>query len=298
MGLSALRNWFGRAPIPPSMLHAPTESRARSSADHSGAIPDSHWTQARIAIASTLWGAGFQLPGGEIETMRLVKPMPLATASDLLLLGAGGGGVAETLAVRLGVTVFGFEADPALVAAASAHLRGNKLARRASVSLWDPAEPELGTQAYHNCFALEPLRGLKMEPLLSAVTDSLKSGGQMILMETVADSALSTREEDVARWASIEQRQPDSLPTEIAITRVLGRLGYEVRAVEDVSQRHVQQALLGWRTLAREIRMKRPEGEDAAALIAEGERWSTRLRLFSDARLRLVRWHVVGRGMS
>jgi len=125
---------------------------------------------------------------------------------------------------------------------------------------------------------------------------ALKPGGQLTLVETVADVPLPPKDHDVVHWARLEHRRPEALPSEIAITRILGRLGFDVRIAEDISTRHVQQALIGWRRLVRAMETERPPLWQTALLVEEAELWLQRLKLFRAKQLRLVRWHGISRG--
>src|ERR1700709_992241 len=50
------------------------------------------WPAPRLALVHQLWGPGFIFPGGEIETLRLARPLGLSAASSLLMMGARSGG--------------------------------------------------------------------------------------------------------------------------------------------------------------------------------------------------------------
>ena len=293
----ALRNWFGRSV--PVELSRPPPLIAKMAEDLEYEPPPEgtpNWPPERLAVADSLWGGGYQLPGGEIEFLRLAKPLGLSAASTLLLVGAGAGGAACALAARLGVWVVGFEADESLVADARQRIGGTKLGKRAQAEVWDPFEPAFERHAYHHGLAIQPLRGGLPEPVLASISGALKPGGQLTLVELVADSPLDARDPDTARWAALERRAPEGVPTETTVTRVLGRLGFDVRVAEDISRRHADQALLGWRTRVRRLEEERPPPREAAALVAEAEFWLVRLRLFRAGALRMVRWHGIGRG--
>ena len=119
-----------------------------------------------------------------------------------------------------------------------------------------------------------------------------------MMMELVADAPLSSADALVAQWARLERRDPKALPTEIAITRVLGRLGYDVRIVEDVSQRFMHQGIMGWRRMVRDLQEGKPGRRKARLVVNEAEIWLIKLRLFREGRLRLVRWHAIGGGLA
>jgi cyclopropane fatty-acyl-phospholipid synthase-like methyltransferase len=292
MAIPAVRNWFGLAP---RLQAGPTPKiqPAGAAPQAEAAGPRPNWTRERLAITDTLWGEGYQSPGGEMETVRLAKPLGFSVASSVLLLGAGAGGAACSLVTQLGVGVSGFEADPDLVAAGMERIAQKNLTKRARIETWDPNEPVFRKAFYHHGLALEPLRGSQPESVLAAIAGALKAGGQLMMTELVADAPLDPA---AAPWARLECRDPASLPTEVAITRILGRLGFDVRAVEDLSERHRRQALAGWRTAVHAMETARPSPEQAMLLVREAELWLLRLRLFQLGRLRLVRWNAIRGG--
>src|SRR4051794_16862170 len=104
MALSAVKNWIGRHMpldlrepdlIPLSALTLPEIVLPNLSR------PAPTWSADRLATTDGLWGDGYQFPGGEIETLRLAKPLGLSAASSLLMLGVGAGGAACSVATQL-----------------------------------------------------------------------------------------------------------------------------------------------------------------------------------------------------
>lgn len=299
MALTAVRSWFGKPPR--FLIQGQEGGEALQSVQPvapppGGAARLPAWSKERIATTDALWGEGYQFPGGEIEALRLAKPLGLSPASSLLLVGAGGGGPACALAAQLGVWVSGFEVDPDLVSAAAEHIARKNLAKRAQVAAWTPDAPAFRAHFYHHCLALEPLRGSRPEPALSAIAAALKPSGQLMMIELVADRPLDPADPTVQVWARLERRDPANLPTEVAITRILRRLGFDVRIAEDVSERHMHHALSGWRASVRTMEHARPTPREAMSYVREAELWLLRLRLFQMGRLRLVRWHAIGGG--
>ena len=298
----SMRNWFGRSskstvqmllepalPLPAEPVLEPLPSEP---------VAEQIWSQERLEVTDGLWGDGYLIPGGEIELLRLAKPLGLSAAASLLLLGSGAGGAACSLVTALGVWVNGFEADPDLVEAATQHVAHANMTKRARIDLWNPADPRFARHYYHHALVLEPLLGNPPESVLAAISAALKPGGQLMMMELVADAPLSSADALVAQWARLERRDPKALPTEIAITRVLGRLGYDVRIVEDVSQRFMHQGIMGWRRMVRDLQEGKPGRRKARLVVNEAEIWLIKLRLFREGRLRLVRWHAIGGGLA
>jgi SAM-dependent methyltransferase len=302
--LAGVRNWLtGSDPAgkpPPAGAPArPVPNGAAGPPDPSAppapgaaAAPAERWSDARITVSDALWGEGFIFPGGAEETLRLARPLGLTAAASLLLLGAGGGGPSRALAMQLGVWVTGFEADARLAAVAAERNARAGLARRAPVEAWDPDNPVFSGPSHHHAIALQPLRGARPEPVLAAMRGALKPGGHLVLTELVAESPLDPAEPVTAGWLRLEQRAA-ALPTETAINRSLGQLGYDIRVAEDISDRHAHLAALGWRQALAAI-SGRPSVDAASALVREAELWLLRLRLIRARKMRLMRWHAIG----
>jgi SAM-dependent methyltransferase len=300
MLLPNMRSWLGLGHATgaerPVRAHEPARHADGHSAPKTAVVENSNWPPHRLEVVDSLWGKGFQFPGGEAETLHLAKPLGLSSASSLILLGAGSGGPPCAIANKLGVWMTGFESDPDLVLAATERSLRVGLARRAQIENWDPEHPNFERNQYHHGMALEPLRDGLPEPTLAALAQALKPGGQLVLTETVADAPLDPVDPVIAAWRRLEKRRVEALPSEISITRVLGRLGFDVRIVEDVSQRHIRQALFGWRQVVRGMEHAPPTPRDAAQLVQEAEMWLLRMKLLRARKLRLVRWNAIGRG--
>ena len=296
--MGAVRNWFSKSiRAGPAAQAPPPEREAHGTETLAPVVARPLWPAKRLVTTDALWGEGYQFPGGEIEFLRLAKPLGLSPESNLLLLGAGSGGPPCSVASQLGGWIGGFEADPALAAAATDRIARRNLTKRAQIALWNPAAPEFRKNFFHHALALEPLRDGLPEPILAAIAQALKQSGGFVMTEAVADAPLDPTDPAVAVWSALERRDIAALQTEVAITRVLGRLGFEVRVVEDLSQRHIHQALAGWRTTVRGMENVRPTRREAMLYIGEAELWLFRLRLFQLGRLRLVRWHAIANGL-
>jgi cyclopropane fatty-acyl-phospholipid synthase-like methyltransferase len=287
LGLHAAASVRPHPALPPE--RSPTLGAALEEDD------DPVWPSARIAVAEALWGEGFLLPGGGEEVVRLAKPLGLSAASSLLLIGAGTGGPPRHIAAELGVWVSGYEANPRLAALANERNQRAGLGRRAEVQSWDRRKPKFPPRYFHGGIGLEPLRGEPPEALLAAVAKALKPGGQFVLEEVVADQPLDPAEPSVETWTRLDHRA-ETLPGELAITRSLAHLGFDVRIVEDVSRRQMQQALQGWSAAVQAMRDTHPALRQVSLVVREAELWLARFRLMRASRLRLVRWHAIAAG--
>ncbi len=254
------------------------------------------WTRRRLRMAEALWGEGFLAPGGPDAVLRLAASLGLTAASSLLLLGVGSGGPTLRLAGDLGVWVRGYESDPYLAAMAARRIQraGVALAKRATVEHWTPAHPGFPRRAFHHALTVEALRTDRPEDILAALAQAVRPGGQIALLETVAPASLDPADRAVAAWLRLDPASA-SLPDPARVVRVLERLGFTIRLAEDISARHMRQAVGGWRRLLRELDAERPDAPHAAVLVAEAELWLRRIRLMRAGRIRMMRWIAIGR---
>jgi cyclopropane fatty-acyl-phospholipid synthase-like methyltransferase len=260
-------------------------------------VPPTHWNRDRIALVESLWGEGFIFPGGEQETMRLATPLVMSEATSLLLLGVGSGGPASCIASQTGAWVTGFESDPDLAGLAMERSSRSGFGKRAAIKTWNPAKPNFSSRSFHRALSLEALRGAPAGQILVAMFQALRPGGELMMVELVADQPLDPTDEMVMAWSRLEQRPP-VVPSQRAITAALARLGFDVRITEDISLRHMQHALRGWHDLIRGMRDKKPSRATAKVLVAEAELWLRRISLIRSKRIKLVRWNAIRSGAA
>jgi SAM-dependent methyltransferase len=256
--------------------------------------PVAIWPAARLALVHQLWGAGFVFPGGEIETLRLTRPLGISSAASLLIVGVGSGGPALSVTRNLGAYVTGMESDPALLGAAVRLVARAQLTKKVTIKAWDPELPKLVPRSHHHCLALEPFRNARPEPIVHGLVQALRPGGQIVITELAAPVPLNPEDAVVRRWGELEWRDPVTVPAPVSVTRMLGRAGLDVRIVEDASQRHLEHAMLGWRVMLRDLGRK-PSRQEAVTMVAEAELWLLRRRLIKEGRLRMMRWHAISR---
>jgi hypothetical protein len=301
---AALHGWLGRSS--PTHDPAPATDDASTVMDSppEGAPPTSRqprgaWSADRLMVTDRLWGDGFIMPGGEIETLRLIRPIGLSSSASLLVVGVGGGGAASCVVRNTGAWVAGVEAEPVLLERARALMKAGHFGKRANMDMWDPEHPKFPRRRHNHCLALEPLRsGVRPEPVLDGLALTLKPSGQLVLTELVADVPLAANNATISRWSKLERRKVAALPSENSITRMLARVGFDVRIAEDISDRHVENAMIGWRVAVRELGEQRPNAIMAAQLVAEAEMWLLRVRLLRDKQVKMMRWHAIGPASS
>ncbi len=252
------------------------------------------WPATRIAAVESLWGDGFTMPGGGPETLRLAKPLGLSTSVTLLLLGGGLGGPAHAISDGLGSWVASFESDPDLFAMAAGRRPARDPQNRITVESWDRADPQFRSRSANHALSLEALRGSRPAPLLESLASALRPQGHIVLTELVSEVAPSDKDREFAAWCRLENRLPE-LPSSHDVTGALERLRFDVRIVEDLSDRHIAQTLGGWREAVRTMAAgPRPAAHSAAAFVTEAELWLLRIRLMRRLGVRLMRWHAIG----
>ncbi len=253
------------------------------------------WPAARIAAVEALWGAGFTMPGGGPETLRLAKPLGLSSSVTLMLVGGGLGGPAVAICNGFGAWVSSFEADPQLLAVAATRQAELDPKGRISPASWDRGAPRFRARSANSAMSLEALRGTKPWPLLEGIAGALRPQGHIVVTELVSEVAPNEKDREFAAWCRLEGRLPE-LPRPDEVTKALQKLHFDVRVVEDMSDRHITQTLGGWRDAVKAMAAgPRPGPQTAAAFVTEAELWLLRIRLMRRLGVRLMRWHAIGR---
>ena len=257
-------------------------------------VAAARWPASRIAAVEALWGSGFIMPGGAPETLRLAKPLGLSSSVTLMLVGGGLGGPAASISNGLGAWVSSFEADPQLMAVATARQPALDPKGRITVAGWDRGAPRFRSRSANFALSLEALRGGNAAPLLESIAGALRPQGHIVLTELVSDTVPSEKDREFAAWCRLEGRLPE-LPRADELTKTLQKLGFDVRVVEDMSDRHITQTLGGWREAVKAMGAgPRPATHTAAAFVTEAELWLLRIRLMRRLGVRLMRWHAIG----
>ncbi len=230
------------------------------------------WTAERLEQAEALWGEGVVWPGGADEFKRLAAPFGLSPAHSLIVLGDGAGGAARVLAGDLGAWVSAYESDRVLIRAAEAWRKrsGAALAKRAMVASWTRKSTHFPTKGFHHALLLDALEPECVEVVVPGLVQAVKPGGQVVLVQTVADANEET-----------------------AIVAALERAGCDVRVVEDETERQSVIVLQAWKQMVRRLRDTRPSPTEAAALVQEAAIWLYRLRRMREGGLRVIRWGAI-----
>ncbi len=296
--LSQVKRWFGGAVSLSAQSHAGRApgALARPAARGAEAMqPQAElalWNKARVEVVEQLWGEGFVHPGGIDELLHMINPMGLSGADTLLLLGAGPFGAARSITTARQCWVESYERDPDLQALASHRAELAGLKKRAPTHLLEPVPQFRAKSASHTLCWQALIDDASVAPLLSGVAAATRPGGQLVMVELVADGAMQDGIE--RRWMRLEGRDTPPPKTSVVVAE-LKRLGFDVRIAEDMSANHVSQAISGWQSMLGAIATQRPSVKQAGQMVGEAEIWMLRMKLLGMGRLRLMRWQAIRR---
>lgn len=280
--IGVITEWVGVRALPPTQEQRAAARRAP------------RWPPARLAAVESLWGAGYLYPGGPAETLHLAKPLNLGPTATLLLLGDSIGGPAEAITTAFGASVESFVADPKLAIIAEQRRAQRLDARRVRVARWNRECPAFRYDCAHHALAIEALRGAPAEPLLDSLAASLRPHGQIVLTELVAEAPAPAGDQEFTAWCRLDGRLPN-MPQVQTVTTALTNRHFDVRAIEDLSDRHVSATLAGWHGAVKSMASgpKLPAAS-AGIFVTEAELWLLRIRLMRRFGFRLLRWYAVG----
>ena len=159
---------------------------------------------------------------------------------------------------------------------------------------WNREHPAFRYNCAHHALAVEALRGAPAAPLLDSLAASLRPHGQIVLTELVADSPAPAGDQEFAAWCRLDDRLPD-MPRVQSVTTALTDRHFDVRGIEDLSDRHVSATLAGWHGAVKSMAAgPRLPAASAGIFVTEAELWLLRIRLMRRFDFRLLRWYAVG----
>lgn len=253
------------------------------------------WSEARIGLSQKIWGEGFSSPGEEDYILSLVKSLGLTPAMSVLDLGAGLGGAGRVMAQNFGCWVTSMEANPDLANAGNETSVKMGLAKKAPVEHFDPETIELKENAYDCVFSQGALFTMPgKERLLQQIDGSLKDRGQLLLTDFVKTEAASD-DGALSEWIAKEPLKPQVWSIE-DYTSYVEALGYDVRVIEDMSDRFKTMVLKGWAAFLSSIDKAGLDHETGAALVTEVELWTRRTQTLESGALRVSRLHALKAG--
>lgn len=252
-------------------------------------------TRARIDVLQRLFGAGYTSPGGPENAVEVVKPFGLTPEHSMLDLAAGLGGSATAVVQRYAVWITGYEMDPELAEQAPTVVSTLKGGDHVTIRGYTPESLSLRPKSFDRVLSRESLFAVRDRmAMLKTIHGVLKDWGQCVITDYVlpAEQEPSDR---VKAWLESEDLTYKPWAKQ-EYERALAELGFDVRVVENQSDRHLQHIRDTFARFVQNLNPSDPLAEDPAhraALIVEAERWARRAALMERGDLALYRFFVI-----
>ena len=250
------------------------------------------WPPERLRLYAQLWDDDILTPGGLDYAVDLTKPLELDDTMLLLELGGRLGTTARQLAREFGVQVTSLEADQELASlAAEFNAKAGALADKASVTLYDPNNPDLGENRYH-CFYshLDLYKFAEKEEVLRQIHNALHKGAGMLFTDycTTTQSGSDLYND----WTDQEHDPPHPWLESNYKNFFNAELKRTFRIQADESEEHARQILLGWHLKMKDMQSGNLDPETFTAVEAELELWMRRVQLLKSGELKFCRFYV------
>ncbi len=246
------------------------------------------WPPRRLAVAQTLFGEGFDKPGGEALIRQLTQPLGLNPNHSITELGCGMGAMTRLLA-REGMWVDAWDSDAALVDTGLGLARKEGLKQRTNIRVSSLDDIQFKRRSIDAVLSKEGLIGVQDKRLLLAkLRGALRPGGQLMFTDFLLTGSEESRVYEV--WLEREPVKPHLLTLE-GLQAELESLNYTVMFLEDVSQEYKAALLDAFSAYAAQIKL---QGANADPIerdwaISEGEHWAIRLSAMDAGCIRLYR---------
>lgn len=252
-----------------------------------------NWPASRLNVVERVWGEGYVTPGGAEQVKKLLPLLALDNKKSVLLLGAGLGGINQTMVEETGVWVTGLERDRELAELGHASMVRANLKRQAPVRYSSLENLELKPKSFDAVLSFE---GTDMvadkKSLFSAVADSLRVHGELMISTLVLPDT-NPPGDKVKQWLSVEPKaaMPHPWPVE-AMQALFASLNMEVRPVEDLSADYRRWVMSGFMNFLSNL-SKTELLAMAQDVMREAEYWTTRMSAIDAGQLKVVRFHAI-----
>jgi len=247
-----------------------------------------NWSTGRLNVVEKLWGMGFVTAGGMERIKQLAPLLHLNEKKSLLLLGAGLGGISETLIEETGVWITGYEPDPELAKMGRESMLRAGLKRKAPINHHSLKELKLKPKSFDAMLSLDTVHFVEnKQALFTAVTQSLRVGAEMIFVCLVLPDT-NPPGPLVQAWAGQQPQTPHVWPGE-AMLAMLNTLDLDVRPPNDVTRDYRNCVLKAWINFL--STMNRAELQDKAQdVVAECARWAALITALDRGALKVLRF--------
>ncbi len=287
--------WHGLEPDA-LVKNADPVARPRPEAIQVDHVPLAEESQAaRLALLQKLWGDGCLEPGGAAYTLYLIKPLAPTPDKSVLDLAAGLCGGAKCVSEKYGLWVDAMEPDPDLLAAAEAFCEHRGLSKKIKLSGYDPVTLKLPKKKLDSIFARERFYLFPDKPpVLRAIRDGLKPGGQLVFTDLVLADRRA-KNEAVEKWREAVPAKT-YLWTMKEYEETLAELRLDVRVFADNTDTWRSHIMRGWSKLVDGLGDDMPSRAFVDVLMTEAELWHDQVQALDSGQLRFLRVHAIHHG--
>lgn len=253
--------------------------------------PKENWSANRLNVVERLCGSGYTTPGGASHVKRLLPMLGLDEKKSLLLLGAGMGGISETIVEDTGVWITGYEPDKELAKIGMESMKRSGLQRKAPIKYDSLEQLQLKPKSFNAMMAFDSVHCVSdKKTLFTAITQSLRLDGEMLFLSYVLPDTKppSTK---VEIWAKNQILTPYLWPAE-AMLGMLKSLNLDVRPPDDVTLEFRQCVLKAWLGLLANL-TKAELLSIAIDVVGECERWADLITAIDTGGLKVMKYHCI-----
>jgi len=251
------------------------------------------WPARRLNVVEKLWGEGYVTPGGCEQVEKMLPLLELDSKKSTLLLGAGLGGISETVVDKTGTWITGLERDPELAEMGKGAMSRAGLKKQAPIHHSTMEEMTLKPKSNDRIMSFEgTLAVTDKKAMFTSVCDSLRVNGEMMFTAFVLPDT-NPPNEQVKVWmaAEPESAQPQLWPLDAQIG-LLRSLNMEVRPVDDISHDYKRWVMSGFMRFMSSI-SKAEMLEMAGDLLKEVEYWTKRVNAIDSGGVKVCRFHAI-----
>jgi len=249
------------------------------------------WPASRLNVIEKLWGLGYTTPGGADFVKLLLPMLGLDEKKSLLLLGAGLGGICETISEETGVWITAYEPEKELAKMGQESMKRAGLQRKAPIRFDSMEALKLKPKSFDAMMAFDAIHSVKdKKALFTSISEGLRLDGEMLFISYVLPDTKPPSQK-VQIW-SRHQSLPTHLWPQEAMLAMLNGCNLDVRPPDDITQEFRIKVLKAWMDFL--SAMKKDELLAIAAdLVGECERWADLITAIDCGELKVMKYHCI-----
>lgn len=251
-------------------------------------VDNREWSEVRLKLGKSLWGAGYIRPNTEVFAKHLLSKLRFDSRKTILDIAPGFCATSLAIAEQKNVWIEAIQSDASLMDKVKQHLEFEKFGRQIDMRHEDFERLKLPPLRYHIIFGREHLYAFpNKDQLVAQFCRGLRDHGKFVIFDYVVRDGCN-HSATIEAWRALE---PDRVfPWTVAEYRqALEDGGAWLLGRDDFTGLMIQEIKTAWQRMLQNLQSGEVRPEVVDSIMAEGRLWQSRMQAMQSGDLKLLR---------